>query len=142
MLIIKALLYHTRRLAFVLVAVMGALLLVRSALAAAGIWQSHIVLNATYYDVNATTGNPDFPNQNLGTFMSGSSPLMLSGGEVKTFKNNGTDVQSTRLNYRVYPTGSPSGGFTSVNLPFAENLTNPGDQRWATTSAGLTFSLA
>ncbi|MCB0243470.1 MAG: hypothetical protein KDI12_08680, partial [Anaerolineae bacterium] len=106
-------------------------------LAAAGIWQSYVVINGVYYDANASTGNPDFQNQNLGTFTPGSAALLLSGGEVKTYKNNGTDVTSARLMYRVYPVGSPSGRFTPVNLPFAENLPNAGDQRWAQTSAGI-----
>lgn len=110
---------------------------VRPVFAAAGIWESYIVLNGTFYDVNATTGNPNFPAQNLGTFVAGSIPLTLSGGEVKTFKNNGTDIISARLMYRVYPTGSPSGSFTAVNLPWVANLPNPGDQQWQTTSAGI-----
>ena len=109
----------------------------RTALAAGGIWQSYIVINGTYYDANASTTNPDFSNQNLGSHTSGSSSLILSGGEAKTYKNNGTDVQSVRLNYRVYPTGSPSGAFTAVNLPFSANLPNPGDQQWATTAANV-----
>ncbi len=64
-----------------LVVVLGlALLLARPVFAAAGIWESYIVLNGTFYDVNAATGNPNFPAQNLGTFVSGSIPLTLSGG--------------------------------------------------------------
>ena len=55
--------------------------------------------------------------------------------DSNTYKNNGTDITGARLQYRVYPTGSPSGSFTAVNLPFAENLPNPGDQRWAQTGA-------
>ncbi len=39
--------------------------------------------------------------------------------------------------YRIYPTGSPSGSFTAVNLPWVVNLPNPGDQQWQTTSAGI-----
>ncbi len=74
-----------------LVVVLGlALLLARPVFAAAGIWESYIVLNGTFYDVNAATGNPNFPAQNLGTFVSGSIPLTLSGGEAKTYKNSGT----------------------------------------------------
>ncbi len=38
------------------------------------------------------------------------------------------------LDYRVYPTGSPSGSFTSLNLPFNTDLTG-GDQKWQTLSA-------
>jgi len=128
---------------FPLLAVLAAvltltLLVVRPVFAAAGIWESYVVLNSAYYDVQASTANPDFTNQNLGTFVPGSVPLTLNGSEVKTYKNNGTDITSARINYRVYPTGSPSGSFTAVNLPFAQDLGN-GDQKWAT--AGETIDL-
>jgi pullulanase/glycogen debranching enzyme len=113
------------------------LLLTQPVFAAAGIFESYIVLNNTFYDAGANTTNPDFHGQNLGTFVPGSIPLALSGGEVKTFKNNSTDVTGAHLYYRVYPTGSPTGSFTAVNLPFAENLSNPGDQKWATTGANI-----
>ena len=105
--------------------------------AAAGIWESYIVLNGVYRDVNANTGNPDFHNQYLGAFTPGSTPLMLNGGEAKTFKDNGTDIFSARLLYRVYPTGSPSGSFTIINLPFAANLGGNNNQSWATSSAAV-----
>ena len=32
--------------------------------AAAGIWESYIVLNSNYYDVKANTALPDFPASN------------------------------------------------------------------------------
>ncbi|MBN1260704.1 MAG: DUF3372 domain-containing protein, partial [Anaerolineae bacterium] len=118
---------------FTLVAViLSVLSLSQPVLADGGIWQSYIVLNSTYYDVNATTGNPDFTGQDLGTFTPGATPLTLNGGEVKTWKNNGTDIQSTRLYYRVYPTGSPSGSFTGINLPWNADL-GGGDQKWVET---------
>jgi pullulanase/glycogen debranching enzyme len=110
---------------------------VRPVWAAAGIWESYIVLNGAYYDVKANTALPDFHGQHLGTFVPGAIPLTLSGGEVKTFKNNSSDILSARLFYRVYPVDAPSGSFTAVNLPWAQNLANPGDQRWATSSAGI-----
>ncbi|HEY89076.1 MAG TPA: hypothetical protein G4N98_04990, partial [Thermoflexia bacterium] len=98
-------------------------------LAAGGIWESYVVLNDTYYDVNATTSNPDFTNY-LGVFSQPLKPLILNGGEVKTYKNNGTNITSARLYYRVYPqSSSPSGSFTDVNLPWAQNL-GGGDQAW------------
>ena len=37
--------------------------LARPALAVARIWESYVVLNGTYYDANANTGNPNFANQ-------------------------------------------------------------------------------
>ncbi len=107
-------------------------------LAAAGIWQSYIILNSTYYDVNAATANPDFNGQNLGTFIAGSAPLALNGSQIKTYKNNGTDITSARLYYRIYPSGSPSGSFTSMNLPWNADL-GGGDQQWQ--EAGQTVDL-
>lgn len=122
----------------ILAALLGSVLMwVQPVFAAAGIFESYVVLNNTYYDAGASTGNPNFHGQNLGTFVPGSVPLTLSGGEVKTYKNNSTDVTSARLYYRVYPLGGSGGSFTEVNLPFAENLSNPGDQKWATTSANI-----
>ena len=109
----------------------------RPVFAASGIFESYVVVNGAYYDAGAATGYPDFNGTNLGSFTAGTTPLTLSGGEIKTWKNGASDVFGGNLNYRVYPTGSPSGAFTAVNLPFAENLPNPGDQRWATTSANI-----
>jgi pullulanase/glycogen debranching enzyme len=114
-----------------------ALLPVTQVFAAAGIWESYVVLNDNYYDVNANTNLPNFPGASLGVFTAGSSALVLNGGEVKTFKNNETDVQSARLYYRVFPAGIPSGAFTAINLLFIENLGNPGDQKWGTASANI-----
>jgi hypothetical protein len=111
---------------------------VRPVSAAAGIFESYIVLNGTYYDVNANTSNPDFPGEYLGTFSSIWRPLTLNGGEIKTFKNNGTDISIGRLQYRVYPVNGTPGNFTAVTLPFAEDL-GGNDQRWAET--GLTIDL-
>ncbi|MDX9953373.1 MAG: hypothetical protein RBT75_04725, partial [Anaerolineae bacterium] len=105
-------------------------------LAAAGIFESYIVLNNTYYDVKAVTTNPDFNNQDLGTFIQDSTSLMLNGGEVKTYKNNGTNITSARLYYRIYPSGNPSGSFTAINLLWAADLGN-GDQKWATSTASI-----
>lgn len=105
-------------------------------LAGGGIWESYIVLNSLYYDVNANTGNPDFNQQNLGVFTPGSNPLTLNGGEVKTWKNNGTDIQSARLMYRVYPLNSPSGSFGSVNLSWQADL-GGNDQKWGANDATI-----
>ncbi len=38
------------------------------------------------------------------------------------------------LNFRIYPTGSPSGSFSSLNLPFDSDL-GGGDQKWQTLAA-------
>src|SRR5262249_10820151 len=55
-----------------------------------GIYESYIVMNANgsgnqFYDLGATTGNPDFNNTNLGTFCTTGS-LLLAGAQNKIFK--------------------------------------------------------
>ncbi len=60
--------------------------------------------------------------------------FVLTGGEADTFKNGASNVTGADLVYRIYPTGSPSGAFTSLNLPFNTDLTG-GDQKWQTLSA-------
>ncbi|MBA4277656.1 HYR domain-containing protein, partial [Flavobacterium sp.] len=97
-----------------------------------GIYESYIVLNKNntgnnYYDLQATTNNADFNGNNLGVFCNNQS-LIIAGGQNKTYKelNNGNgnqcNVSDGNLYYRVYPTGSPSGSFLSINLPFDTNL--------------------
>ena len=58
-------------------------------------------------------------------------------GKRKTFKNGTGDVSMAQLNYRIYPTGSPSESFTSLDLPFNTNLVNPGDQKWQSLAASM-----
>ena len=112
---------------------------VKTTLAAAGFFQTYIILNIqsegnTYYDAGADTANPDFHNANLGTFTTDDA-LILKGGQAKTYKNNGSDVQSVYLDYCVYPSGSScSGGFSSVSLPWQSDLDSCDDgvcdQQW------------
>jgi len=111
---------------------------------ATGIFESYAVLNIngggnTYYDLQATTGNPDLNGANLGTFTAGQT-LVFVGGENKTWKNGGGDVTGGRIHYRVY-TGTPSGAFSDVNFGFLENLGGNGDQKWGATT-GTTDVLA
>ena len=58
----------------------------------AGIFESYAVLNIngagnTYYDLQATTGNPDFNGADLGTFNVTTQSIVFAGGEIKTWKN-------------------------------------------------------
>ncbi|KAA9331488.1 T9SS type A sorting domain-containing protein [Hymenobacter busanensis] len=121
------------------------LLLPFGANAQSGIYEGYVVLNAngsgnTFYDMvpSTTTANPDFTGS-LGTFTPAQS-LVLSGAQLKTFKNLATDdVQSARLQYRVYlGTGAGSGAFTAINLPFDGNIGGAGagfqNQQWTNTS--------
>ncbi|MDZ4702367.1 MAG: MopE-related protein, partial [Saprospiraceae bacterium] len=116
-----------------------------AAQAQSGIFESYAVINAggsdIFYDLQATTINPDFNGANLGSFVQCTgTPLRLDGGQNKTFKCPGDDITNGNIWYRVYPTGSPSGAFTSVNLP---NVTNLGtgcsgnDQQWERTNADI-----
>lgn len=62
-----------------------------------------------------------FDGQNFGSYIQNSGELYLRGAEIKTWKNAGGNVCGATLNYRIYPTGSPSGAFSSFNLPFKSN---------------------
>ena len=103
---------------------------------ATGIFESYAVLKInggvnTYYDLQATTGNPDFNGLDLGTFTNGQT-LVFVGGEHKTWKNNGGDVTGGRIHYRVYME-TPSGSFSNVSFNSIQNLGN-GNQKWGATT--------
>lgn len=86
-----------------------------------------------YYDLNANTDNYDFDGQALGTFCQNSSGLIFKGAEHNIYKCGGCDLTSTRIYYRVYPTGSPSGSFVSNSLDYFSGFDNGcggQDQRW------------
>ena len=87
----------------------------------------------TFYDVGATTGNPDFQGANLGTFTVGATYYL--GGQQRTFKDNGSDVTSSGVAWRVY-SGSPSGAFTTVPMPFQFNTGVNNDQQWGGDTQG------
>ena len=106
---------------------------------AAGIFDGFLFTTTTgsaplsFYDIGATTGNPDFQGANLGVFTVGNS--FFIGGQHKTFKNNSTDVTGSSISWRVY-SGAPSGSFTAVSMPFQFNIGNGGDQQWGGDTAG------
>ena len=123
---------------------------VGSAWANTGNFEGYVVLttgsNLNYYDLNpqTQTGLFDFNGTNLGTFPTAANGgnLNLSGGQLKTFKNNtcpgdgtGNNVINAFIYYTVYPTGArpASPVFTAVNLPFDANL-SASDQRWTNQS--------
>ena len=115
---------------------LGAALLPPTAVAGTGIFESYIDLNGQFYDMQASTANPDFQGFNLGTF-SANGTLTFNGGEIKTFKNGGGNVTGAELDYRIFRQGSGAPGFSTFNLPFNTNLSNPGDQSWRTTGSTL-----
>jgi gliding motility-associated-like protein len=83
---------------------------------------------------------------NYGPFFQNSGTLILRGGEVKTYKDPGSNVCGAKLHYAVYSATNPpvNPTFTILDLPFKEscNLGSssfptggpcffPGDQKWA-----------
>lgn len=109
------------------------------AFAGSGIFESYIVVETngggnTYYDLFATTGNPDFQGTNFGTFTCTNS-LIIRGGENKTYKNGTDDILNGYLHYRVYKNGTDPNLATwvSIQLGAVVNLGN-GDQSWSSTS--------
>lgn len=111
-----------------------------NAFGAAGIFDGFLFTTTTgttpltFYDLGATTGNPDFQGSNLGTFTVGASTLQI-GGQQRSFKNNSTDVTSHSISWRVY-SGAPSGSFTAVSMPFQFNIGGGGDQQWGGDTQG------
>ena len=110
-----------------------------SSFGAAGIFDSFAIVRLasnTYYDIGATTANPEFQGASFGTINSVTGNLQL-GGQTKTFKNSGSDVTGSRIWYRVW-SGTASGAFSSLNYAFQINNVNSvtGDQQWGTDVAG------
>ncbi len=118
------------------------------AIADSGIYESYAILSLNggsnaYYDLQATTGNPDFNGNHLGNFNSSGS-IVVRGGQNKTFKCDGCDILNGQLLYRVWLTSNgPSGSFTSISMGFLSN--DPGgcggNQTWEG-SAGMTNILS
>ena len=75
---------------------------------------------------NTTGGGADLINQepgntfikDFGVHIVNSSTLILRGGEVKTYKNGGTNVCGTKMYYRYYLTSAAAGSFIPRNLAF------------------------
>jgi gliding motility-associated-like protein len=75
---------------------------------------------------NTTGAGTDLINQepgntfikDFGVHLTNSSTLILRGGEVKTYKNGGTNVCGAKMYYRYYLNSSIGGAFTPRNLAF------------------------
>ncbi len=110
-----------------------------------GIFESFAILSIngganSYYDMQATTTNPDLQGANLGSFAFGVNTLVVKGGQNKTFKNGGCNINGSSINYRVYPTATPAGSYLNINEPFGSDL-GGGDQLWEGTT-GTTNAIA
>lgn len=107
----------------------------------AGFNESYFVLSRNgggneYFDLFANTANQDFNSYNLGSFTQGTSSLIFKGAEHKVWKCGGCDLTSTRVYYRIYPNGSPSGSFISNGLNYCSGFSNGcggADQTWCKT---------
>ena len=82
----------------------------------------------------------DFNGSDLGDFTVGDS-LLISGGEILTWKSDGDDVTGTALYYSVDAAGSAPSSFTGIGLNWSSNspfndaggnaFIGGGDQKWA-----------
>lgn len=104
--------------------------------AAGGFFDSFAYVNVNgtgnvYYDLGATTGNPDYQSSNLGTLIQGQS--LRLGGQIKTWKNDGTDITGVSIFYRYY-IGPAAGEFTHIDYQFQfDNVFDvQGNQQWGT----------
>ena len=88
---------------------------------------------------NTTCGaNGALDGANLGTFIRGANTLRLRGAEHNVWKCGSADILGTFINYRVYPSGSPSGSFNERSIDFISgdgsfsnnNGCGGADQRW------------
>jgi len=110
---------------------------ITTALAGSGIFQTYAIVNSglgnTYLagGVNSD-GAPSFNGTSFGTPTS----LILNGGEIKSYKNGGSDVFGGSIFYRVYKQTDPAPVFIEVVLPFDSDL-GGGDQKWAATAANI-----
>lgn len=106
--------------------------------------------NTTGSDPNCINTNcaTVFNGANFGPFGQGTGELLLAGAEIKTWKNAGGNACGATLHYRVYPAGSPSGGFSTLNIPFNANCCagtfcdglgpcGGNDQKWTETTASI-----
>ena len=120
-----------------------------TAFAQSGIFETYLILdkNSTgnqFYDLQATTANPDFNTTNtLGSFDCNST-LILNGAENKTFKCGTDNIINGWLNYRVYEQGNTPPAFTSTQIfhtsddgtaLYCSGTSN--DQTWQTTGANI-----
>jgi len=77
------------------------------------------VVSGTTPGFGAASGHnlsPDGVNPSFSSFgtLDISDTLVVRGFEYRTFENNFSDVNHANLFYRVFPTGSPSGGFAQI----------------------------
>jgi hypothetical protein len=98
--------------------------------AQSGIYETYAIMSLNgganaYYDMLATTGNPDFNGANLGTYTVGVNSLAIKGGQNKVYKCGADDITSGELWYRIYEQSAVPGVFIGGTF-LNEFVTNPG----------------
>ena len=99
----------------------------------------------TYYDMQASTGNPDLQGTNLGSYDYGAgNTLVIKGAESNVYKCGSCDITGTSLEYRVWLTsGGASGSFIPVALGFSSGFGNGcggQDQKWDKTDGTVNIA--
>ena len=107
-----------------------------------GLFESFVVVNDQFYDLESTTGNPDFEGAFLGSF-SCNSGLEIDGGENQIFKctfGEG-DIINGKTFYRIYKSGDTPPAFAELGLDFNSNIGGAGqdcqNQKWQKLNANI-----
>lgn len=103
--------------------------------AGTGIYGSYAIVDDAYYNCKSSDSDKtDFNGNDFGAFTV-SSTLMINGGEVKTWKDNGGDITGAYMYYRVYKTGTAEPDFTEIQLSWVEDGidSSSNNQKWAKT---------
>src|SRR5690606_33321370 len=85
-----------------------------------GIYESYLIIDTNlnpasneFFDLQATTGNPDFIGTNLGTYINGDS-FVLRGAQIKTFKCISDDILNGQIYYRIYEQSASAPAFSNT----------------------------
>ena len=121
-------------------------LIVPVALAGTGIFGSYVGIDTgggnTWY--GASQPGPamltGFDGEDLGDFTVGDS-MLISGGEILTWKSGGGDVTGTNIFFAVHVVGTQANNFGGATINFTSDIpfndaagnsfSNFGDQKWA-----------
>ncbi|MBT8260993.1 MAG: hypothetical protein KJN82_06740, partial [Bacteroidia bacterium] len=92
-----------------------------------GIYESYLILDTgsgnTFYDLQATTGNPDFIGADLGTYQSG-DVFFLRGAQIKTYKCVLDNILNGQIFYRIHNQSDPAPAF--INLSYLNHQADLG----------------
>jgi len=112
-----------------------------------GIFESYVVIDSgsgnIFYDLQATTTNPNFNSHDFGTF-SQTQQLIINGAENKTYKCGSDNILNGWLDYRVYRVADTPPGFSSTEIFYSSDDNTflycgntSVDQTWQSIAAGI-----